>query len=71
MIPVPKQIGYRLSTLRAERGLTQRQVAALIGADVSAISRYEAGKQAPRYKRLEKLAVFYNVPVEYLGGITK
>ncbi len=45
-----------LIKLRAEKGLTQRDLAALIGAKQSAIARLESGRYNPSVKLLGKIA---------------
>jgi len=46
----------RLACLREERGLSQKQVADLLGTKQSAISRLEAGVQDARYSTLQAYA---------------
>ncbi|MEW5921399.1 MAG: helix-turn-helix transcriptional regulator [Bacillota bacterium] len=45
-----------LIKLRAEKGLTQRDLAVLIGAKQSAIARLESGRYNPSVKLLSKIA---------------
>jgi len=48
-------IGWRIARARKERGLTQEELAALIGVSARSIQGYEAGKVVP-YRRLRQLA---------------
>jgi transcriptional regulator with XRE-family HTH domain len=48
-------IGWRIARARKERGLTQEELAALIGVSARSIQGYEAGKVVP-YRRLSQLA---------------
>jgi transcriptional regulator with XRE-family HTH domain len=59
-------LATRLRVLRAERGLTVRQVAALSGVAKETISQIERGERHPYDRTLAKLAQAYGVPVEGL-----
>lgn len=63
-------IGNKLKLLRAERNLTQKQVANRVGVAVSAMSAYESGLRYPSYNILIKLASIYHVSCDYLIGYT-
>jgi transcriptional regulator with XRE-family HTH domain len=56
----------RLRVLRAERGLTVRQVAEASGVAKETISQIERGERHPYDRTLAKLAKAYDVPVEEL-----
>ena len=60
-----ERIGERLSRLRRERGLSQRQLAAP-GVTAAYISRIEAGARQPSVKALRMLARRLNVSADYL-----
>lgn len=62
-------LSKRLRDLRIGRGLSQKQVAALIGVDSSTISTYESATRLPSYPALIRLAKVYGVSVDYLLGI--
>lgn len=51
---------------REKAGLTQKEVAAAIGVDQSAVSFWETGKTAPRASILVKLAGLYACTVDEL-----
>ena len=59
-------LATRLRVLRAERGLTVRQVAELSGVAKETISQVERGERHPYDRTLAKLAAAYEVPVEEL-----
>lgn len=59
-------IALNLARLRAERGLTQRQLAEAAGLSWSQISRYESGAVMPRLGSLVRLADALGVAVEDL-----
>lgn len=63
-------MGGKLKKLRAEKRLTQQQVADRIGLAVSAISSYESGERYPSYSTLIKLATMYHVSCDYLVGMS-
>jgi transcriptional regulator with XRE-family HTH domain len=63
--PTPETIGQRLRRLRAERGLSQRELAAP-GVSYAYISRIEAGTRQPSVKALRKLAAKLGVSPDYL-----
>lgn len=46
--------GFRLARQRA--GLTQAEIAELLGVDQAAVSRWESGKRIPRGKTLDRYA---------------
>jgi transcriptional regulator with XRE-family HTH domain len=58
----------KLAYLRAQKGLTQRELAAEAGIAWSMISKYESGKSAPRLKVLMRLAEALGVTTESLQG---
>lgn len=61
----------RLKELRKEEGLSLEQVGKGVGLATNTISRYETGKREPKLETWQKLADFFNVPVDYLLGISK
>jgi len=60
----------RVRSLRQEKNLSLRQLAALTGISHSAISSYENGRREPSFKSLEALAIIFNVDMNYLLGKT-
>lgn len=61
----------RLLTARANKGLTRKQVAELIGVSDSLIGLYESAARQPSLNNLVKLASLYNVTTDYLLGCEK
>ncbi len=62
-------LGEKLKRLRAERHLSQQEVADAIRVTRGTYLSYENGQRHPRNRKgYEKLAKFYNVDVEYLYG---
>ena len=63
--------GERLRQLRKARGLTQAQLAELLGGSKMMISSYESGTRFPPYPTLVKIASIYGVTTDYLLGAEK
>ncbi len=60
----------RLKELRKEKGLTLRELAKQLGMKNSTLSQYEMERREPKIQIWQKLADFFEVPTEYLMGIT-
>ena len=58
----------RIKELRLKNGLTQNQLAELIGADSNLISRWERGKAKPISLYVQKLAQIFKTSMEYVIG---
>lgn len=63
-------LSERLKELRSERRLTQLEVAQIIGVSHAAYQKYEYSEIIPRKDKIQKLADFFGVSVEYLKGET-
>jgi transcriptional regulator with XRE-family HTH domain len=63
---VQGSLAHKLRVLRAERGLTLREAASLIGVAKETISDIERGLRHPHDPTLAKIAKGYGVPVEEL-----
>ena len=57
---------FRLKTLRNNRKITMKNLGEVIGVGESTISLYESGKRQPDYETLKKIAVFFDVSIDYL-----
>ncbi len=62
--------GDRLRTLRRQRGLTQQQLASLVGVRNSVISFYEVGERVPSPGVVIRLAAAFGVSTDYLLGVS-
>lgn len=60
----------RLVKLRTDEGLSQYELAKVLGLSRGQISNYELGTRQPDYETLVKLADFFNVSTDYLLGRT-
>jgi DNA-binding XRE family transcriptional regulator len=56
--------GYQIARLRIARGLTQAQLAKLVGTQQPSIARIENGKRLPSLSFLERVAAVLNARVE-------
>lgn len=61
----------RIKELREKKGLSQEELAKKLNISQQAISLYEKGDREPKLETWQKLADFFNVPVDYLLGISK
>src|SRR5690606_18524492 len=58
--------GKRLKQARGRRGLTQNQVAEMLGIDFTTLSKYENDKSQPDHQTLRELASMYEVSIDWL-----
>lgn len=63
-------MGNRLKKLREEKGLTLDDIENITGIKRGTFNNYENGKTEPKLSTWGKLAVFFDVPVSYLMGLT-
>lgn len=63
-------MGQRIKELREEREYTQAQFADMLGMGISksTIGMYEVDKREPSKEKLEAIADFFNVDMDYLYG---
>lgn len=61
-------LSERLTQLKKERGLLQKDIAKAIGLSVVGYQRYEYGTRQPTVDTLIKLADYFNVSLDYLTG---
>lgn len=60
----------RLKMLREEKGLTQKEVATVLGVAPSTYTLYEGGKREPGFSTLCKLSQYFNVSTDFLLGMS-
>lgn len=63
-------LGYRLRATRELRGLTQDELAELIGTPPLQINRYENDKTEPKGDMVARIAIALQVSADYLLGLT-
>ena len=66
MSNLKKQFGLRVRQIRDDSDKTQEQFAELVGISVDFLSLIERGRNAPSFKKLERMARGLGKPVAYL-----
>lgn len=61
---IGKQIGMRIKEAREQRGLTQAQLADMLGKSVETISNFERGKVLTSLLTLDRIAELLDVPTK-------
>lgn len=69
-------LSEKIYILRRKRGLSQEQLAEIIGVSRQAISKWEGGLSVPESEKLIAISEYFNVTLDYLlkeddGGIQK
>lgn len=64
----PKIFGERLLMARTKKGVTQAQVAKMLGVTATQVSDMEKGKTTTSLFRLYALCDYFNVSADYLLG---
>lgn len=62
------EFGERLRELRKMKGLTQRELADILGINEVSYQRYEYGLSYPTFKKLIVIADYFMVSIDYLVG---
>ncbi|NLC77487.1 MAG: helix-turn-helix transcriptional regulator [Clostridia bacterium] len=62
------ELGQRLKRLRMQKGMTQEQLAEVIGISRSALSMYELNQREPDLSTLIAIADYFSVSTDYLLG---
>ncbi len=65
---IPK-LAETMKNLRIGRGLSQAQMAELLGVTRSTISQYELGERSPSYEVLIRIAQYFHISTDYLLGV--
>ena len=60
----------RLKNLREDKDLTQKQLADILFMQLTQYRRYETGERELPLELAIVLAKFYNVPIDYIAGIS-
>lgn len=63
-------LGSRLKELREEKGMTQKDIAELLGISDVGLGNYERGVRNPDPDTLKRLSEIFNCSVDYLLGNT-
>lgn len=60
----------RIKELRKEKGLTQIELAEAMKLSKGTVAMWEVGKREANFQTLSKLADYFQVPVDYLLGLS-
>lgn len=60
------KFGETLKNLREIRGITQKDLGEFLGVSRATIAGYETKNHQPDYEKLQKLAHYFNVSIDYL-----
>lgn len=58
-------IGWKIKTLRTERGMSRKQLAVVIGVTHQQLSKYEGGLNRTPAKRLKIMADYFGVGINF------
>lgn len=61
----------KIRDLREDRDISQKQIAQYLLCDQSLYSKYEREEREIPLRLLIKLAIYYNVSIDYLVGLTE
>ena len=59
-------VDISIKTFRKKKGLSQKELAGLLGLNQSAVAQWETGKTAPNFRRLKKLTEILECSVDDL-----
>ncbi len=59
----------KLTALRQDRDINQKEIAAILNCQQSAVSKYEKRLREYKIKDIIKLCEFYNVSADYILGL--
>ncbi len=62
--------GSRVLDLRKEKGLSQREMAEILGITHVAVGYYENGKREPTLSIMKAYALYFDVTLDYLVGLS-
>ena len=63
-------LAQHLKELREERNKTQKEIADFLKITVRSYQRYESNEREPKIETIKKIAIYYNVTLDYLAGLT-
>ena len=69
MAPVSDSVHNRIALLRAEQGVTRRQLADAVGVHYQTIGYLERGEYSPSLHLALRIAEFFDLPVEVIFSI--
>ncbi|MGO0575806.1 helix-turn-helix transcriptional regulator [Ornithinimicrobium panacihumi] len=69
MTPTPEQVHNRIAMLRAERGISRRELAEALGVHYQTVGYLERGEYSPSLHLALRLARYFEVPVEVVFSL--
>lgn len=60
----------RIRDLREDNDLTQNELVEILQMHKTTYTNYEQGKREPPFEFIIRLALFYNVTIDYIAGLT-
>ncbi|CAN5762920.1 helix-turn-helix transcriptional regulator [soil metagenome] len=66
MGPVTDQVHNRIAMIRAERGISRRELSEAVGVHYQTIGYLERGEYSPSLHLALKIAAYFEVPVEII-----
>ncbi len=66
-----KELGQRILSAIRSKGISQKELAAIIGATEGVISRYISGERDPKPEMIANIATALHTTSDYLLGIEK
>ena len=70
MSPTAETIHNRISMLRAERGISRRQLADALGVHYQTVGYLERGEYSPSLHLALRIAEYFEVPMEVVFSLT-
>ena len=64
------KLSQRIRAMREDHDLTQTDIAKLLNTSQTVYSRYERDERTLPTEMLYTLALYYNIPADYLLGLT-
>ena len=65
------EIKYRIKELRKEKGITQKQLAALLNKSETGVASWEQGLSEPSVNDIRLLCSIFGVTADYLLGLSE
>lgn len=66
----PETVHNRIAMLRAERGISRRQLADALGVHYQTVGYLERGEYSPSLHLALRIAAYFEVPVEVIFSLT-
>ena len=62
------RMASNLRAFRAFKGVTRAEAAACMGISAGTLRLYEIGQATPTYENAWRIADYYNIPIDAIGG---